>query len=128
MVYKTSLGYGVSLEAGPHLYPFRESERFQSWLFLLYGKVSAFEVRSRCFLSSEGFIGLVHTFNRQFIAGLIYTVLFHWWDNNSGSILSHKMAANKKARLPFARPALCLCLLPPLQATSRYCSSHILRI
>lgn len=72
-----SLSYEVYLKVGLHLYPFRESERFQSWLFLLYGNISAFKVRSRCFLNSQGFIGLVHTFGRQAIAGLIYTVLFH---------------------------------------------------
>lgn len=77
MVHKISLGYGVYLKVGLHLYPFRESERFQFWLFLLYGNISAFKVRSRCFLSSQGFIGLVHTFSRQVIAGLIYMVLFH---------------------------------------------------
>lgn len=52
MVRKTSLSYGVYLNVGPNLYPFRESEGFQFWLLLLYGKLSAFEVRSRCFLSS----------------------------------------------------------------------------
>lgn len=70
------------------LQPSREGERFQSLLCLLYGKVSAFKVRNRCFLSSRGFICLVHTFSRQFIAVLIYTVLFRWWDNNSHSTLS----------------------------------------
>lgn len=74
---RISLSYGVYLKVGLHLYPFRESERFQSSIFLLYGNISAFKVRSRCFLSSQGFIGLVHTFSRQAIAGLIYTVLFH---------------------------------------------------
>lgn len=84
----------------------REGERFQSLLCLLYGEVSAFKVRNRCFLSSQGFICLVHTFSRQFIAVLIYTVLFHWWDNNSHSTLSHKMVAEEKTWLNLITPSL----------------------
>lgn len=77
MVRRLFLSCGPYLKAGPPLYPFRQRERVQSWLVLLYGNVSAFKVKSRCFLSSQGFIGLVRTFGRQVIAGLIYTVLLH---------------------------------------------------
>lgn len=118
MVPKISFSHGVYLRVEPYLEPFRESERFQSCLFLLYGQLSAFKVKSRCFLSSQGFIGLVHTFSRQVTAGLIYMALCHWWDNSCSS-LSHKMAVQKKPRL--ASPGwLCIsaCLLPYLHLPS----------
>lgn len=60
--------------------PLREKKRFQSWLSLLYGQVSAFEVRSRCFLSSWGLARVVHTFSRQFIIGLICVAPCHRWE------------------------------------------------
>lgn len=112
------------------LQPGREGERFQSLLCLLYGKVSAFKVRNRCFLSSRGFICLVHTFSRQFIAVLIYMALFRWWDNNSHSTLSHKMVAKEKAGLnlmPTSCAFLCHSLVHILPESKQYSrlASHI---
>lgn len=112
------------------LLPDREGERFQSLLCLLYGKFSAFKVKNRCFLSSRGFICLVHTFSRQFIAVLIYTVLFRWWDNNSRSTLSHKMVAQEKAGLNLITPScafLCHSLVHTLPESKQYrqLASHI---
>lgn len=97
--------WSASASCPVFMQPRRESLRFQSLLCLLHGEVSAFKVRNRCFLSSRGFICLVHTFSRQLIATLIYTVLFHWWDNNSRSTSSHKMVAEEETWLNLITPS-----------------------